>query len=158
MKICTKCKIEKPLSEFYKRPNRPLGVCSQCKKCTSLLTLKASKQYRKTETGRRNSILALRRFAKKNPEKIKEYRNKWRNSNPLAYKSDYEKADPYKLRARYTLRNAIASGKIIRPKICSECGWEGMIHGHHSDYSKPLDVEWLCSLCHGKKHRDSTIP
>lgn len=33
------------------------------------------------------------------------------------------------------------------------CGTDKNVHGHHHDYSKPLDVEWLCSTCHGIEHR-----
>lgn len=33
MKVCSKCKINKDLSEYHKRSNRPCGVRSQCKKC-----------------------------------------------------------------------------------------------------------------------------
>lgn len=33
MKICCKCKVEKPTTEFYKRKNRPLGIGSECKDC-----------------------------------------------------------------------------------------------------------------------------
>jgi len=33
-KTCTRCGISKPLTEFYKRKNRPSGVISECKDCT----------------------------------------------------------------------------------------------------------------------------
>ena len=33
MKVCSKCNIEKDLTEYHKRSNRPCGVRSQCKKC-----------------------------------------------------------------------------------------------------------------------------
>jgi hypothetical protein len=33
LKVCSKCLIEKPLSEYHKRSNRPCGVRSQCKQC-----------------------------------------------------------------------------------------------------------------------------
>ena len=33
-KTCTKCKVEKPLTEFHKRKNGKYGVNSQCKPCT----------------------------------------------------------------------------------------------------------------------------
>lgn len=33
-KICTKCKKEKPLTEFVKDPSKLDGLCSHCKACT----------------------------------------------------------------------------------------------------------------------------
>jgi hypothetical protein len=154
MRDCTRCGKTKKESEFYKRKDRKSGFKSECKTCTIKSGLKTAKIYRNSEKGRRNAILALRRFAEKNREHIREYKRIWRKKNPEKCKL---KIDPFKNRCRYTLLNAIHAGKVIRPKICSECGWEGMIHAHHHDYSKPFDVEWLCSLCHGKRHRDQAI-
>lgn len=54
--------------------------------------------------------------------------------------------------ARGQLRQAIATGKIRRPTRCERCGREGYVDGHHSDYSKPLYVEWLCRSCHAAHH------
>lgn len=36
--------------------------------------------------------------------------------------------------------------------VCQRCGKAGLIHRHHHDYSKPLDVEIVCASCHGKQH------
>jgi hypothetical protein len=36
MKECSKCKIEKPRSEFHKRSNTPDGNASKCKDCRSI--------------------------------------------------------------------------------------------------------------------------
>ncbi len=33
IKICTKCKTEKPVTEFTRRPNRRDGYCSWCRMC-----------------------------------------------------------------------------------------------------------------------------
>jgi len=60
--------------------------------------------------------------------------------------------------ARRKLRRAVQSGKIVKPTHCPGCQQETpkhRMHGHHADYAKPYDVEWLCSICHGKKHRKS---
>lgn len=46
----------------------------------------------------------------------------------------------------------IKKGTIVRPDNCQACGDEGIPHGHHDDYSKPLDVEWLCVPCHKLEH------
>lgn len=34
---------------------------------------------------------------------------------------------------------------------CEECG-VCEVHAHHTDYSKPLDVRWLCAPCHIRGH------
>jgi hypothetical protein len=57
--------------------------------------------------------------------------------------------DPLKAQARMVLGNAIQNGKIVRPDRCEVCGKECTPHGHHADYSKSLEVVWVCSECHG---------
>lgn len=55
-----------------------------------------------------------------------------------------------KVRARKALNHAVAAGRIV-PQPCEKCGAEPA-QGHHEDYSKPLEVEWLCAGCHSKLH------
>lgn len=56
--------------------------------------------------------------------------------------------------ARHLLQAAVRRGGIIR-KDCEHCGAK-KTDGHHSDYSKPLDVIWVCRPCHMKLHRIPT--
>lgn len=54
------------------------------------------------------------------------------------------------------VRDAIKRGRLVRPAKCERCGatpppaqdGRSQIQGHHHDYSKPLDVEWICQACH----------
>lgn len=74
-------------------------------------------------------------------ESHREYeRNKKRNE------------DRVKLKARRDVRQAIISGRMKRPESCQECGSVSEIHGHHIDYTRPLDVDWLCAKCHSGRH------
>jgi hypothetical protein len=41
----------------------------------------------------------------------------------------------------------------IKPKPCEKCGSEEHIEMHHEDYSKPLEINWLCRSCHLEMHR-----
>ena len=81
----------------------------------------------------------------------RESDNNWRLKNPEKVK-DYRRRYPEKNKARHLLRSAIRRGEIVRPTTCSRCKEEGYIEGHHYDYSKPLDVIWLCKKCHAKEH------
>jgi ribosomal protein S27AE len=54
--------------------------------------------------------------------------------------------------ARNRVREAILSGKMTRPDVCSKCGSNGQVIGHHNDYSKPLEITWLCLKCHRNIH------
>lgn len=55
------------------------------------------------------------------------------------------------------LTAAIQRGDLVPAEHCQKCGCpsEGRaLDGHHEDYSKPLEVEWLCCSCHKKHHRE----
>ena len=62
-------------------------------------------------------------------------------------------------RANSIYQKAVKDGRLLRPTCCSECGnTEGKVDGHHEDYSKPLDVVWLCRGCHIQRHRKKPQP
>ena len=78
---------------------------------------------------------------KRTPEYWKEYvHNYWKN----------RPRDKVKRYAQSCVQNAIKSGKLIRLP-CIICG-NVKSHGHHPDYSKPLDVIWLCKRHHLEAH------
>lgn len=59
--------------------------------------------------------------------------------------------------ARRKLTHAVWSGKVTRPDTCERCGRKGHVDGHHTDYSKPLEVEWLCRSCHMSHHSNQEV-
>ena len=65
---------------------------------------------------------------------------------------DYAALKKAKKAARDISYRAIKSGKLIKPDICPKCGSSIDIEHHHEDYSKPLDVVWLCIKCHAVLH------
>lgn len=65
----------------------------------------------------------------------------------------WSRANRVKRYAHNRVRRAIDAGILVRPEMCSECDEPGAIEAHHDDYTKPLDVRWLCKPCHGLHHR-----
>jgi hypothetical protein len=60
-----------------------------------------------------------------------------------------------KMNCRSYANTYLKRGKITR-KQCQGCG-DPKAQMHHPDYSKPLEVEWLCRPCHLALHEaDST--
>ena len=57
--------------------------------------------------------------------------------------------------ARNLCRKRIASGVLIK-QPCEVCNTNVNIEAHHDDYSKPLEVRWLCRKHHCEHHRNET--
>ena len=55
---------------------------------------------------------------------------------------------------RVLTNQAIALGLLSR-QPCEVCGMT-KVHAHHVDYTKPLEVRWLCSAHHRENHRGET--
>jgi hypothetical protein len=69
-----------------------------------------------------------------------------------ARRSRYRRRYPEKAAACLAVCKAIIAGKLIRPGICSECQQPCKPQGHHADYSRQLEVRWLCGACHRRLH------
>ena len=54
--------------------------------------------------------------------------------------------------ARGAVARAVKQGVLVRPEWCSHCRKPtanvGRIEAHHTDYSQPLAVVWVCPCCH----------
>lgn len=62
----------------------------------------------------------------------------------------YAAAHPERQAARLAVAREVRSGRMLR-RPCAICGAKAQ--AHHDDYSKPLDVMWLCPTHHGERHR-----
>lgn len=54
--------------------------------------------------------------------------------------------------ARDILQRSIKQGRIKRLS-CEKCGSSINVEAHHDDYTKPLEVIWLCREHHAEHHR-----
>lgn len=67
-----------------------------------------------------------------------------------------------KKQARKLAFDAVRRKEIIKPGKCEYCGepeefgddGRTLLHAHHADYTKPLDLTWLCNYCHAEVHAD----
>lgn len=125
-KYCVTCKTIKDLMpQPYARRTLKDGTPVGSYMCRRCNTERARK-YRKTTVGAANVYKNTLNQNKKYPDKYK---------------------------ARYTVRDALKSGKLQRPDDCSSCSKKTAVDAHHYDYTKPLDVIWLCRQCHIGLHR-----
>lgn len=58
--------------------------------------------------------------------------------------------------ARSAVAQAIQASRLVQ-QPCTRCG-HSPAEAHHEDYSRPLDVTWLCRKCHRVRHREINPP
>lgn len=122
-KACRRCGIAKPPSAFYAHPTSQDRRFSRCIECTR--------------------ALCVARY-QRDPARVK-----------AIVRADHERHPTHRT-ARQQLNAAVSRGRLTKPADCEDCGRafpSRLIHGHHEDYARPLDVVWLCATCHGQRHR-----
>lgn len=146
MKTCKKCLRILNVSEFYRHKQMGDGYLSFCKDCVK----------ERISVHRGENLERIRAYDRKRGrsdhrlERTKENSRRYRKEK-RGYVRAWEKRNPHKKKSNNTLHGAIRSGKIIRLP-CEVCG-NKKSEGHHFDYSKPLEVRWLCRKHHGEVHR-----
>lgn len=137
-KVCFKCTLSLPRSDFYRHAKMADGLLGKCKACTK-------------------SDVSIHRYA--NHEKVKEYdRERTKSQKRLEHLRDnckkFRFENPEKYKAHSLVSSAIKCGRLSKLP-CSICSVTGRgVHAHHDDYSKPLDVIWLCSQHHHNRHKE----
>lgn len=69
-----------------------------------------------------------------------------------AYSMEWQKRFPHKRKAHKTVAHALKWNLIQKPTHCTRCGKQKRVVAHHEDYTQPLDVMWLCDVCHALRH------
>lgn len=147
MKICKKCRGEFAIEDFppYSANGKTgrRGVCRKCwnEKWSPIVLRHQNRYYHENRNG-----LADRAKARA----LKRYRDD--PQSQLTRSRAYEERYPERKGARSAVLKAIRSGRLKR-EPCRICG-NPIAHAHHEDYSKQLDVMWLCRKHHGERHRE----
>jgi hypothetical protein len=152
LRKCYKCQAIKGIYEYYADKTKFGGHKYICKSCEC----EGKKEQRSIDPEKSREYFRKRWEREDIKQRYSEQNRKRRIENPEYFreKSKKQNEHPHSL-ARKIYRNALTAGKLVKPNACTECGRIGNVDGHHIDYSKPLEVVWLCRICHMKKHRIS---
>jgi len=150
VKVCRECRVEKPLSDFYKHAAMGDGHLNKCKPCVKSrvnkhreVNLETIREYDKRRSNKPHRVKARKDYQQTEAGKLakKKAMDAYNKRYPMAYAT------------HVIAGNAIRDGKLIPASSCSICGSVEKIEGHHDDYTKPLDVRWLCEQCHKAWHK-----
>lgn len=149
MKTCFKCGRNKPRTGFYAHPKTRDGLLGKCKGCTRK---DVSEQTLKNKENPEWVELERERCRKKyHKRKGLGFKNRVAPPDPLKT-IKWRRDHPQKVAAHQRVARAIKQGKVLRLP-CERCGSD-KTQAHHEDYTKPLEVSWLCAFHHGERHRE----
>jgi hypothetical protein len=134
-KRCFKCGQVKPLDDFYRHSQMADGYFGKCRECC-----KAAE--------RANYV--LNKDAHKKYEREREARPE-RRAAKARYQATRRETHPDRYKANTAVGNALRDGKLVKGP-CGVCGTTDKVQAHHADYSRPLEVTWLCFRCHRAQH------
>jgi hypothetical protein len=146
-KHCNICDTTKPTADFNKNARSKDGLQSECKAC------KATRYAAAKDSIRKRQQESWAKYAEANREKLLTKSKRYRAANRDAIaekKAAYKAANPIKLAAKSAVHSHVLTGRLER-KACEVCG-ASPTEAHHDDYSKPLDVRWLCKRHHRLWH------
>ena len=159
MKICSKCKAKKPLSEFFARKARSngCGVMSWCKKCFN----EYIKQDHKDNPGRRSKI--KKRFRAKHLEQCRAEKKLWCKNNPEKCRVTCKRAKTkYRSTPTGIINTSIGNGirkSLVRNKNLYH--WEKLAGYTVEELRKHLESKFTDGMTwenYGKWHIDHVFP
>ena len=144
MKRCTKCGIDKELSEFYKDSSRKDGHMSACKECDR------SKNKKWAKANPEKAAKRSQKWAKANPEKRKEYSKKHYHQNKEYHKQKseaYRKNNSEKIKNKVYLQKYNITLEQYNSMYAHQNGCCAICGKHQDSFSSALHVDH----CHSTK-------
>jgi len=92
-------------------------------------------------------------------ERQRQYSREYRARRPDANRKKnevYRARNPDKQKAHKAVEIARRAGRIVR-QPCERCGATSLVHAHHDDYARLLDVIWLCPVHHRERHQELKV-
>ena len=132
----------------------PARSC-ECGTCGTCLARAASRQWMKEHPEQAAAIREHNRartaaYRAADPERAKRQGRE----NMARYRAKTGNTVHSEARAHRILNGALKRGYMTR-QPCERCGAE-KTDAHHDDYSRPLDVRWLCRRCHMAVHKEQS--
>ena len=152
-KRCTRCAEVKPISNFYRRSDRPSGRHSKCADCCKAI----HSAWRVSNKKRRAEDIAKWRL--KNPAKAKAWNQRWQQNNLEKCRASNAKRYAAKLRALPTWAElekiAVVYAKareygltvdhvvpLQHPLVCGLHVWHNLQLLHDSENAKKRNYHW----------------
>lgn len=134
VKTCFKCHAEKPIGEFYDHPQMADKHLNKCKDCAK-------------------RDMQIHRLT--HPHVQERDRIRGRSEAHRLYQERHlaRNKDRYHVSAMAAqkTRRAVQKGLLVKADVCEQCGADEFLEGAHHDYTKPLEVRWLCRRCHRRE-------
>lgn len=131
---CRDCCIDRDAEEFPRRGRNDRKRRGTCRSCIR-------NAARRRREARREELQAYDRRRHQEPARKQAHRE-----HVAAYRARY----PERHSARRAVARALKNGTLVRLP-CEVCG-SLKTQAHHDDYSKPLEVTWLCFRDHRARH------
>ncbi len=129
--LCPCCeKRPKALNKKGKLAGKPRSYCLECER------QKDYERYSIPEEKLKH-LYQSAQWRKDNRQAVAGHSAKWANENQE------------KRKAHQIVKYALDKKYLTKGTYCECCGaTDRPLEGHHPDYSRPLDVLWLCRSCH----------
>jgi hypothetical protein len=139
---CARCHIEKSEGDFYSKDR----TCKTCRRALVRAHREANaeyyKAYDKARANRPDRVQARADYIKTEAGKQAKKRAQ----------ANWLQRNPEWRAAQVAVGNAVRDGKLTPWPVCLVPTCSRKPEAHHPDYSRPLDVVWLCPAHHKQAH------
>ena len=157
LRTCKTCGLqafsESDLEKFSKDRNSKYGRLNYCIPCYLIIERAWKKRsYPRLKPKYQEYNKCNRAKQRITEQKMRDNRNGKAPEWQIKYSRKYRKKNPIKVKCQRMAYNLPLKDK------CELCGKSDikLVH-HHPDYSKPLEYQTLCCLCHSKVHQKEAL-